>query len=118
MTAAFLRELFRIKSDAAKDGLNYTIDVSLLEIYCDEIRDLLTKEAAQKLEVKQIKEGTHVPGLTRRTVGSYDDVVHAIAEGQSIRSTASTNMNEYSSRSHCMLQVRRARAFCLRRATM
>lgn len=118
MTAAFLRELFRIKSDAAKDGLNYTIDVSLLEIYCDEIRDLLTKEAAQKLEVKQIKEGTHVPGLTRRTVGSYDDVVHAIAEGQSIRSTASTNMNEYSSRSHCMLQVRRARAFCLRCATM
>ena len=107
----FIRELFRIKSDMAKDGLHYTIDISLLEVYCDEIRDLLTKEAAQKLEVKQTKEGTHVAGLTRRTVESYDEVVHSIAEGQSIRATASTNMNAHSSRSHCMLQVRRASGF-------
>ena len=104
-TVGVYRELFRIKGDSAKDGLNYSIDISLLEVYCDEIRDLLTKEAAQKLEVKQTKEGTHVPGLTRRSVGTYDEVVEAIAEGQTIRATASTNMNAHSSRSHCMLQV-------------
>ena len=46
-----------------------------------------------------------VPGLTRRRVGSYNQVVAAIAEGQASRQTASTNMNEHSSRSHCMLQV-------------
>jgi hypothetical protein len=107
----FVRELFRIKSEMAKDGLNYTIDISLLEVYCDEIRDLLTKEAAVKLEVKQTKEGTHVAGLTRRTVNTYDDVVQSIADGQSIRATASTNMNAHSSRSHCMLQVRCASWF-------
>ena len=81
----FVSELFRIKAESAKDGLNYTIDISLLEVYCDEIRDLLTKEAAKKLEVKQTKDGTHVPDLTRRTVQSYEEVVTAIEEGQTIR---------------------------------
>ena len=100
-----LEELFRIKTLSAKDGLAYTIELSLLEIYCDEIRDLLTKEAAKKLEIKQAAGGTYVPDLTRRVVNSYEEVVAAIAEGQGIRQTAATQMNAHSSRSHCMLQV-------------
>lgn len=100
-----LEELFKIKTQGAKDGLAYTIELSLLEIYCDEIRDLLTKEAPKKLEVKQAAGGTYVPDLTRRLVNSYDEVCGAIAEGQAIRQTAATQMNAQSSRSHCMLQV-------------
>ena len=77
-----LRELFATKEDRGKDGMAYTIEISLLEIYCDEIRDLLTKEGGKKLEVKQTKAGTHVPNLTRLTVNSYEEVLvrrHALA---------------------------------------
>eukprot|EP01048_Picozoa_sp_COSAG05_P009623 COSAG05_NODE_801_length_7224_cov_4.552000_2_plen_56_part_00 len=47
-----------------------------------------------------------MPDLTLRRVTNYDDVIKTIQDGQKTRSTASTNMNEHSSRSHCMLQVR------------
>ena len=70
-----LRELFKTKAERGKDGMAYTIEISLLEIYCDEIRDLLTKEGGKKLEVKQTKAGTHVPNLTRLTVNSYEEVL-------------------------------------------
>ena len=36
-----LKELFELAKKRAVDGVDYTIDVSLLEIYCEDIRDLL-----------------------------------------------------------------------------
>ena len=46
-----------------------TITVSLLEVYNEEIRDLLVVGGShEKLEVRQSDGGNHVPGLTVMTV--------------------------------------------------
>jgi kinesin family protein C2/C3 len=59
--------------------------------------------------VKQEKRGTrvhnYVDGLSTRVVTSVDDVVNTIDLANNNRSTASTNMNLYSSRSHLIMTV-------------
>ncbi|KAK7114423.1 kinesin-like protein KIFC3 [Littorina saxatilis] len=100
-----LAELFQETADRGDDW-HYTIDVSVLEIYNETIRDLLSADNGNKLDVKMKGEGGfHVPGLVTVTVSSQRDVNQVFAEGKKNRATATTNMNEHSSRSHCLLCV-------------
>ena len=58
------------------------------------------------LDIRQTPEGEIVvPGLTRITVRDLEDVMAVFAEGSNNRATASTNLNEHSSRSHSILIV-------------
>jgi hypothetical protein len=49
--------------------------VAILEIYNEQIRDLLEMDAGQKLEVRQGEHGMTVPGLTMVPVDSLDSVM-------------------------------------------
>lgn len=53
---------------------SYSIRVSVLEVYNESVRDLLSEEVNQKLEVKQGPSGVYVPGLTEVTVTNMSDV--------------------------------------------
>ena len=82
------------------------ISVSLLEVYNEEIHDLLVdphSKSDEKLEVKMGEHGNHVPGLTSRPVDNINSVMNLIATADRNRSSATTNMNEHSSRSHMIL---------------
>ncbi|KAH3724891.1 hypothetical protein DPMN_050718 [Dreissena polymorpha] len=84
----------------------YTISVSVLEIYNEMIRDLLGDEVGYKMEVKMNPDGGyHIPGLCYVHVQTVGDVNECFRIGQSNRATASTYMNEHSSRSHALLCV-------------
>ena len=48
--------------------------MSLLEIYNESIRDLLGSNPVNSLEIKQGKEGVHVPGLEEVEVENVEDV--------------------------------------------
>ena len=80
--------------------------MSILEVYNEEIRDLLTEgNYGEKLEIRQGEHGNYVPGLTECPVSGIDDVFELFQQAERNRATASTNMNEHSSRSHMMLTV-------------
>jgi len=85
------------------------ITLNILEVYNEEIRDLLVNGQSNsrddKLEIRQGEFGNFVPGLTQREVTSLRDVEELFALAESNRATATTNMNEHSSRSHMMLTV-------------
>lgn len=100
-----LEELFhRVRERSAE--YNDSITVSLLEVYNEEIRDLLTDRGeGEKLEVKIGEFGNYVPGLTQVPVDSIDAVFQLINQADRNRSSGTTNMNEHSSRSHMMLTV-------------
>jgi kinesin family protein C2/C3 len=90
----------------------FAVQVSLLEIYNEQIRDLLEDRSkagkgapAAKLEVKAGKNGMHVPGLTTVTVTEQTQILRLMQLGKRNRATASTQMNADSSRSHSMLSV-------------
>ncbi len=112
--------LIRKMQDAQKNGngspediegkFTFEIKVGMLEIYNDAIYDLLQKKSKtakrQALEIKRNKEGhIEVEGLTKENVTSVKDVIKMLKKGNENRSTASTNMNEHSSRSHMVLTV-------------
>ncbi|KAK9161217.1 hypothetical protein Syun_007558 [Stephania yunnanensis] len=103
-----LEELFRISNERGGTS-KYELFVSMLEVYNEKIRDLLVEnsnEPSKKLEIKQAAEGTQeIPGLTEARVHSTDEVWDLLKTGSRIRAVGSTNANELSSRSHCLLRV-------------
>ncbi|KAL2254125.1 UNVERIFIED_CONTAM: Kinesin-like protein KIN-14S [Sesamum indicum] len=103
-----LDELFRISNERSSI-MRYELFVSMLEVYNEKIRDLLVENSNQpvkKLEIKQSAEGTQeVPGLVEARVYGTDEVWGLLSLGSRVRSVGSTNANEQSSRSHCLLRV-------------
>ncbi|KAK3600577.1 hypothetical protein CHS0354_020969 [Potamilus streckersoni] len=100
-----LQELFHVIEERGLDW-EYTVTVSVLEIYNEMIRDLLGDDISFKMEVKMNPEGgLYIPGLSYVNVASVEDVNKVFVVGQKNRATATTNMNEHSSRSHALLCV-------------
>ncbi|CAN6285982.1 unnamed protein product [Urochloa humidicola] len=100
-----LEELFKI-AEERKESVTYDLSVSVLEVYNEQIRDLLSTSPSKKLEIKQSSEGyPHVPGLVEAKVESIKEVWDVLQAGSNARAVGSNNVNEHSSRSHCMLCV-------------
>ena len=103
-----LQDLFS-RSDERRSEFRDVISLNILEVYNEEIRDLLMTHQSNsrddKLEIRQGEFGNFVPGLTQREVTCLRDVEELFALAESNRATATTNMNEHSSRSHMMLTI-------------
>ncbi|GMI68721.1 MALECTIN DOMAIN KINESIN 2 [Hibiscus trionum] len=101
-----LEELFQISKERS-DSFTYNISVSVLEVYNEQIRDLLsTSPTSKRLEIKQSAEGFHhVPGIVEAQVENINEVWDVLQIGSNSRAVGSNNVNEHSSRSHCMLCI-------------
>ncbi|KAG1371043.1 kinesin-like protein KIN-14J [Cocos nucifera] len=103
-----LEELFRSSMERSS-LIRYQFSVSMLEVYNEKIRDLLADNAdqhAKKLEIKQGADGAQdVPGLVEAQICSIAEVWEKLKTGARNRSVGSTNANELSSRSHCLVRV-------------
>ncbi|XP_043191965.1 kinesin-like protein KIF3A [Amphibalanus amphitrite] len=81
----------------------FLVRVSYLEIYNEEVRDLLGKSQSQRLEVKERPDiGVYVKDLSAFVVNNADDMDKIMTLGNKNRSVGATNMNEHSSRSHAI----------------
>ncbi|XP_026880523.2 kinesin family member 3Cb [Electrophorus electricus] len=84
----------------------YLVRVSYLEIYQDEIRDLLCKDNCKKLELKENPElGVYVKDLSSVVTKSIKEIEHVMNLGNQSRSVGFTKMNEHSSRSHAIFVI-------------
>ncbi|XP_053571957.1 kinesin-like protein KIFC3 [Bombina bombina] len=102
-----LQALYK-EMDARKGLWDYTVTLSIVEIYNEVIRDLLCNEPQEKLDIKLHPDGSgqlHVPGLTSTEVSSFRHIKKLLSKGKKNRATFCTNMNERSSRSHALLTV-------------
>jgi len=99
-----IKDIFNIISERSESAL-YRLKVSFIEIYREEARDLLEFET-KELHIREDDKGnTVVAGLREEPVYSLEDVLSCLDSGISLRHTASTQMNEYSSRSHCIFTI-------------
>lgn len=93
-------------SNSVYDNREYLLHVSFLEIYNEEIRDLLVKNPGCKLDIKEHPDkGMYVKGLSSITVDCYDDMNEILAIGSANRSVGATCMNTDSSRSHSIFII-------------
>ena len=84
----------------------FLVRCSYLEIYNEEVRDLLEFDPSLKLELKESKDkGIFVKGLSQKLVKSVQEIEKMMSYGTSHRITKETNMNEKSSRSHAIFTV-------------
>nr|XP_034899190.1 kinesin-like protein KIN-14C [Populus alba] len=102
-----LNDLFRI-SQNRRDSLTYEIQVQMVEIYNERVRDLLLSDGSQKkLGIVSTVQpnGLAVPDASMHPVTSTSDVLDLIDVGLKNRAVGATAMNERSSRSHSVVSI-------------
>ncbi|XP_072101214.1 kinesin-like protein KIF17 isoform X1 [Mobula birostris] len=88
------------------ENTKFLVRASYLEIYNEEIRDLLGKDTKQKLELKEHPEkGIFVKDLSMHTVHSVIECEKIMDIGWGNRAVGYTLMNKDSSRSHSIFTI-------------
>ena len=88
------------------EGRNYLIRASFLEIYNENVRDLLAKDQSKTCDLKEDPDkGVYVKDLTTFVVKSVAEIRKLHEVGKKNRSVGATLMNADSSRSHSIFTV-------------
>ncbi|XP_055802386.1 kinesin-like protein KIN-14L isoform X2 [Solanum dulcamara] len=102
-----LNDLF-VLSDERKDIMSYKIHVQMVEIYNEQIHDLLADDPLlTKLEIRSCmsRNGLPLPDASMHPVNCATDVMELMKLGDLNRVVGCTAMNNRSSRSHSVLTV-------------
>ncbi|XP_051775677.1 carboxy-terminal kinesin 2-like isoform X2 [Erpetoichthys calabaricus] len=103
-----VHQVFNSAVELKDQGWKYTFTASFLEIYNETIRDLLVDKTIKKEH--KIKRPTsnavHVTNRKYVNVETVEEVLSLIKIAKQNRATACTRMNESSSRSHSVFQLK------------
>ena len=68
------------------DDMVYSVEVSYMEIYCEQVRDLLNPKNHKNLRVREHPLlGPYVEDLSKLAVQSFDDIYNLMDEGNKAR---------------------------------
>nr|XP_020668494.1 kinesin-like protein KIF27 isoform X1 [Pogona vitticeps]XP_020668495.1 kinesin-like protein KIF27 isoform X1 [Pogona vitticeps] len=100
-----IQEIFQIIFE--NHNIDFTVKVSYVEVYKEELRDLLELETSMKdLHIREDEKGnTVIVGAKDCQVESVDEVMSLLETGNAARHTGTTQMNEHSSRSHAVFTI-------------
>ncbi|XP_041075610.1 chromosome-associated kinesin KIF4-like isoform X2 [Polyodon spathula] len=100
-----IKRLFQEKDN--RNDFQFTFSVSYLEVYNEEILDLLFVDKDKPtLNIREDpKEGIKIVGLTEKEVCSAVQMVGCLEQGNAVRTVGSTAMNSASSRSHAIFTI-------------
>ncbi|ESW04977.1 hypothetical protein PHAVU_011G141500 [Phaseolus vulgaris] len=109
-----LEQIFQTKQSQQPQGWKYEMQVSMLEIYNETIRDLISTTTrvengtpGKQYTIKHDANGnTQVSDLTLVDVQSAKEVAFLLNQAANSRSVGKTQMNEQSSRSHFVFTLR------------
>lgn len=100
-----IQEIFQNISE--NPSIDFSIKVSYIEVYKEDLRDLLELETSMKdLHIREDEKGnTVIVGAKECQVESADEVMSLLEMGNAARHTGTTQMNEHSSRSHAIFTI-------------
>ncbi|XP_028627914.1 kinesin-like protein KIF27 isoform X2 [Grammomys surdaster] len=100
-----IQEIFQSISE--NPNIDFKIKVSYIEVYKEDLRDLLELETSMKdLHIREDEKGnTVIVGAKECQVESVEDVMSLLQVGNAARHTGTTQMNEHSSRSHAIFTI-------------
>ncbi|NWW93799.1 KIF27 protein, partial [Rhynochetos jubatus] len=100
-----IQELFQHISENC--NVEFHVKVSYIEVYKEELRDLLElKTSVKELHIREDEKGnTVIVGAKEFQVECADEVISLLESGNAARHTGTTQMNEHSSRSHAIFTI-------------
>ena len=104
-------DLFQRIESSISPHISYTVRVSYFEVYNEHVRDLLATPRPSSSNPYYLKiresptEGPYVKDLTDMPVKNYAELLRYMRLGDNNRTTASTKMNDTSSRSHAVFTI-------------
>uniref|UniRef100_A0A5B6YVW4 Putative kinesin-like protein KIFC3 n=1 Tax=Davidia involucrata TaxID=16924 RepID=A0A5B6YVW4_DAVIN len=108
-----LEELFRQAS--LDSSASFTFSISMLEVYLGNLRDLLAPKPSYRayepvsrcnLNIQTDPKGlVEIEGLMEVEISNFTKASWWYTKGRRVRSTSWTNVNETSSRSHCLTRI-------------
>ncbi|XP_066259480.1 chromosome-associated kinesin KIF4A [Euwallacea similis] len=104
-----VHEIFNYIKD--QFSVDFTMSVSFTELYREVLYDLLAERPRDQcvLEIREDNsKGVYIPNVTEKPVETANDVLKILLQGSLGRSTAATNMNLHSSRSHSIFAINMA----------
>ncbi|KAG4971584.1 hypothetical protein AAZX31_13G233200 [Glycine max] len=119
-----LEQIFEISQSLKDQGWTFKMQASVLEIYNETLRDLLSSNRSSGIDSTRIENGvpvsgkqpytimhdvngnTHVSDLTIKNVSSASEISSLLQQAAQSRSVGRTHMNEQSSRSHFVFTLR------------
>lgn len=99
----FIKNLFHTIRQKEEEDTNHAfkVYVQFLEIYGEDIRDLLDQTKTSKVVIRETRSGeVFLTGAREELVSSFEQMMKALEDGTRNRTTSSTKMNSTSSRSH------------------
>lgn len=100
------KEMFRLISERENPDESYSLEMSVCEIYNNEVRDLLSGKNASRLDIVTSSEGaTEIPSLVTRPVNTVQEVMAVVYYGMKRRHEDATMVHAHSSRSHLIVQL-------------
>ncbi|CAG5135954.1 unnamed protein product [Candidula unifasciata] len=98
------RELFRLIEE--KPLGTHSVEVSVVEVYNNDIRDLLSRDTNAKHDIITGSDGQlSIPTVTSKQVDCIDGVMNLVQFGLKTRRESATLIHEHSSRSHLIVTL-------------
>ncbi|KAJ3494813.1 hypothetical protein NLG97_g3828 [Lecanicillium saksenae] len=102
-----LQQLFR---KLELDDTEHCVKVSFIELYNEELRDLLSVEETAKLKIyddasRKGHAGTMVQGMEEKHIKDSSEGIKVLQDGSLKRQVAATKCNDLSSRSHTVFTI-------------
>ena len=93
------------KKEINNSGIDYYIKVSYIEIYNEIVKDLIIENSTSLIIVEDPQKGVICPNAKEIIISDSVELKKIINESNKRRTMASTNQNQFSSRSHAILQM-------------
>jgi kinesin family protein 3/17 len=98
-------EIFKFIESSQSANATFMVRASYLQIYNEFISDLLKPDRGTLQIREEKRRGVFVEGLSEWAVRSPADICSLMQKGETTRATASTKMNDVSSRSHAVFII-------------
>lgn len=112
------RALFKLFHQLESMGCDYSVKISYVELYNEELRDLLAPETSPSNQVgskdapptlkifdDSSKRGVFIQGIEEVPVKDFRDSLSLLEKGSQKRQIAATKFNDHSSRSHSVFCI-------------
>ena len=100
-----MEEIFKYIENSSNSRTTFMVRASYLQIYNETVSDLLRTDRTGLQIREDRKKGVFVEGLSEWAVRSPGEIYSLMQKGAMSRATASTKMNDVSSRSHAVFII-------------